>query len=201
MGPVGDRTQSRTRFEHIRCGEHGHQGQKSAVASAVRADPLRIHAVFFDQESGGIDDVIQVFSTHMTVNGCPAVPAVACTSSVIDIHNKIAIFQEDVVEHVFPVITAPAPVGVLKVASPVDEDDCGFLRVPFLRPEESGIHIDSITGFEGYDFRVIPVHRPEFLRGGKCDLVGFGFGLIRLEIQLWRPGAVRMDNRQVGFIR
>jgi hypothetical protein len=123
MGPVGDRPEACSCCEYVGLGEEGHEGDESAVGASVDAYSFGVYALVFYQVFYAIHLVGEVFSSHMAIDAGAPISAIACTASVIDVEDGVAIVSEQVVEHIFPEVAAPPFMGILEIACPVDEND------------------------------------------------------------------------------
>lgn len=103
--------------------EHGHQSQESSVASAAEPDSGRVDLQCFCQIFSRVDDVRKVFSAHMPVDPGPEITAVPRAFPVIRVQDKIALFHQDIVEHVLSLVTRPALMSILEITGAVDKDD------------------------------------------------------------------------------
>src|SRR5688572_5198027 len=113
MCPIGNGSQGCTSGKGIGSGKHAHQGDESAIRTAINADALWINSKIFNQVTRGIQVVRKILSTHIPVNSGPPIPAVASTAPIINIKYVISVIGEQVIEHVFPEITAPPLMGIL----------------------------------------------------------------------------------------
>ncbi len=120
--PIGHRPQRRAGREHVGLGEHRHQSNEPAVAAAIKADLLRVHALRRHQVSRRIHDVVQVLAAHVLVDrGAPVAP-ISGRAAVIHVDHGEAALHQQVMEHVLAVVIRPPAVDVLQIARAVHED-------------------------------------------------------------------------------
>src|SRR5690606_16652204 len=93
--PVGYRTKSCPCCEHTRCGELGHEGNESAIGSAVYPDFGRVNGVILCQPFRTVNIVGQVLSAHMPIDPGSPVPSIACTSPIVHIEYGITFIDQD----------------------------------------------------------------------------------------------------------
>ena len=115
MGPIRHRPQRRTGGKDVRSGEHRHQGDKPTIASAIDPNALWIHAEPVHEVLRAVDLILKVLVAHVPVDGGPPIAAITRAAAVIDVEYNVAVIGEVIVEHVFPIITTPPLMNVLKI--------------------------------------------------------------------------------------
>ena len=101
MRPVGHGPQCRARREYIGLGKHRHQRDESAIAAAVKADPLRDRRhVATPAISPHPPDRRDPCRPCDDRSGAP-VAAIAGRAAIIDVNHNKTVLHQEVMEHVF----------------------------------------------------------------------------------------------------
>src|SRR3982751_4553118 len=94
MRPVRYRPQSSSSFKNIGLCKKRHQRHKAAITSTVNTYACWINTEILHEVMRRVYFIIQVFSTHITINAGAPVAAIAGTSAVINVQNSIAFVSE-----------------------------------------------------------------------------------------------------------
>src|SRR5262249_37241918 len=149
--------------EHVGFGEHGHQRDESAVAAAIYAHALRVNAVLGHQIFHGVYVIAQILAAHVPVDRRAPIAPVARRGPVIDVHYDEAAFHQQVVEHVFAVITAPPLMDVLQITRAMNEERGGAALLPFRGLVETSWDLHAVARFERDYRRIDPVVSEELV--------------------------------------
>jgi len=173
VSPISHRTQSCTRFKYLGL-KHSHKRQKTAVTSAKAANGPGIDLVIINQEFSSIHHIIQIFTTHAAINAGAKITSITAAPAVIGIENIIAMVAQEIIEHILTVVSTPAAVSILKIASAMNKNDSRQPGTRVIRFEQPGINSDSIPRLESDNFGVIPGVGSEFISGRQRYLPAAG---------------------------